>query len=227
MCHSVHCFVVDDCTDLANGKSTGLFTKYEKQHMFDVWKICRFVRWYYLTKYQHRCALIFLCRYFSIGTNPFPPGVSQFIVITNRLPLFLHWLHCYLCLCFALTHWGLDKMDAKFLTTFYNAFSWIKIIYEFRLRFHLRLSSSLVQIMAWRRPGDQPLSEPVTVNLLTHICITRPLWVNVSCKGHVGRNTPMTLYFAWTSITFYTSILVVAIHLPTGNSATVSSKTSD
>ena len=28
---------------------------------------------------------------------------------------------------------------------------------------------ALVQIMAWRRPGDKPLSEPMMVNLLTHI----------------------------------------------------------
>ena len=33
----------------------------------------------------------------------------------------------------------------------------------------------LVQIMAWRRPGDKPLSEPVMFNLPTHICVTRPL----------------------------------------------------
>ena len=33
--------------------------------------------------------------------------------------------------------------------------------------------------MAWRRPGDKPLSEPVMVSLLTHICVTRPQWVNV------------------------------------------------
>ena len=31
--------------------------------------------------------------------------------------------------------------------------------------------------MAWRRPGDKPLSEPMMVRLLTHICITRPQWV--------------------------------------------------
>ena len=37
---------------------------------------------------------------------------------------------------------------------------------------------ALVQIMAWRRPGDKPLSEPMMVNLLTHICVTRPQWVN-------------------------------------------------
>ena len=30
-----------------------------------------------------------------------------------------------------------------------------------------------VQIMAWHRPGDNPLSEPVMVILPTHICITR------------------------------------------------------
>ena len=31
---------------------------------------------------------------------------------------------------------------------------------------------ALVQIMAWRRPGDKPLSEPMMVSLLTHICAT-------------------------------------------------------
>ena len=37
---------------------------------------------------------------------------------------------------------------------------------------------ALVEIMAWRRPGDKPLSEPMIVNILTHICVTRPQWVN-------------------------------------------------
>ena len=37
---------------------------------------------------------------------------------------------------------------------------------------------ALVQIMAWRLPGDKPLSEPTMVNLLTHICVTRPQWVD-------------------------------------------------
>ena len=40
--------------------------------------------------------------------------------------------------------------------------------------------SSLVQIMAWRRPGDKPLSKTMMVSLLTHICVTRPQWLN-SC----------------------------------------------
>ena len=31
--------------------------------------------------------------------------------------------------------------------------------------------------MAWRRPGDKPLSEQMMVSLLTHICVTRPQWI--------------------------------------------------
>ena len=31
--------------------------------------------------------------------------------------------------------------------------------------------------MAWRRPGDKPLSGPIMVRLPTHICVTRPQWV--------------------------------------------------
>ena len=38
----------------------------------------------------------------------------------------------------------------------------------------------LVQIMAWRRPGDKPLTEPIMARLLTHMCVTRPEWVNHS-----------------------------------------------
>ena len=36
---------------------------------------------------------------------------------------------------------------------------------------------ALVLTMAWRRPGDKPLSEPMLVKSLTHICVTRPQWV--------------------------------------------------
>ena len=36
---------------------------------------------------------------------------------------------------------------------------------------------ALVQIMAWRRTGDKPLSEPMMTRLPTHICVTRPQWV--------------------------------------------------
>ena len=38
---------------------------------------------------------------------------------------------------------------------------------------------ALVRIMAWRRPGDKPLSEPMMVRSPTHICVTRPQWVKI------------------------------------------------
>ena len=82
-----------------------------------------------------------------------------------------------------LTHWGRDKMAAIFQTTVWNGFSWMKM-HEFRLKFvpngPINNIPSLVQIMAWRRPGDKPLSEPVLVSLLTHICVTRPQWVKTN-----------------------------------------------
>ena len=49
-----------------------------------------------------------------------------------------------------LTHWGRDKMDAISQTTFWNAFSLMKI-YEFGLRFHwiLFLSFELAISQHW------------------------------------------------------------------------------
>ena len=40
--------------------------------------------------------------------------------------------------------------------------------------------------MAWRRSGAKPLSEPMMVSLLTHICITRPQWVNTPVTVSIG-----------------------------------------
>ena len=57
----------------------------------------------------------------------------------------------------------------------------VRIAIEFSLKFvpkgPINNIPALVQIMAWRRPGDKPLSEPVMVSLLTHICVIRPQWV--------------------------------------------------
>ena len=42
--------------------------------------------------------------------------------------------------------------------------------------------------MAWRRPGDKPLLEPRMESLLTHICVTRPQWVNLTMDIHISAN---------------------------------------
>ena len=54
----------------------------------------------------------------------------------------------------------------------------IKIILKFVPNGPIKNILALVQIMAWRRPGDKPLSEPMMVSLPTYICVTRPQWVN-------------------------------------------------
>ena len=47
---------------------------------------------------------------------------------------------------------------------------------------------SLFQIMAWRRSGDKPLSEPMMISWLTHICVTRPQWVNMTRRYMVSND---------------------------------------
>ena len=54
----------------------------------------------------------------------------------------------------------------------------IKISLKFVPKGRINNIPALVLIMAWRRPGDKPLSEPMVVRSLTHICVTRPQWVN-------------------------------------------------
>ena len=55
----------------------------------------------------------------------------------------------------------------------------IKISLKFVLKGPINNIPALVQIMAWHQSGYKPLSEPMMVNLLTHISVTRPQWVNL------------------------------------------------
>ena len=82
-----------------------------------------------------------------------------------------------------LTHWGRNVRlfaDDIFKRIFLNEN--IKISIKISLQFvpmgPINIILALVQIMAWRRSGGKPLSEPMIVSLLTHICVTRPRWVN-------------------------------------------------
>ena len=66
--------------------------------------------------------------------------------------------------------------DDIFKCIFLNETVWIP--FKISLKGPMNNIPALVQIMAWRRPGDKPLSEPMMVSLPTHICVTRPQWVN-------------------------------------------------
>ena len=70
--------------------------------------------------------------------------------------------------------------DDIFKCIFSNENVWIsiKISLKFVPKGPIDNFPALVQIMAWRRPGDKPWSEPMMISLLTHICVTRPQWVN-------------------------------------------------
>ena len=98
----------------------------------------------------------FACALFQSGTLRVVPWLKP------SMPL--------ISIIIPLTHWGRDKMDAISQMIFSYAFSWMKM-YELRLKFHWRLFPrvkinnipAFVQIMAWRRPGEKPLSEPIMV----------------------------------------------------------------
>ena len=55
----------------------------------------------------------------------------------------------------------------------------IKISLKFVPRGPINDIPALVQIMAWHRTGDKPLSETMIVRLPTHTCVTRPQWVKL------------------------------------------------
>ena len=60
---------------------------------------------------------------------------------------------------------------------------------------------TLVQIMAWCRSGSKPLSEPMMVSLLTHICVPRPQWIN-----------KMLYWLVDTQIQWSTNCLISILH---------------
>ena len=70
--------------------------------------------------------------------------------------------------------------DDSFRYIFLNENIWISIKISLKsiAKGPINNIPALVQIMAWRRPGDKPLSEAMMVRLLTHICVARPQWVN-------------------------------------------------
>ena len=74
-------------------------------------------------------------------------------------------------------HFADDMCKCVFLNE--NVWIPIEISLKFVPKGSINNNPALFQIMAWRRPGDKPLSEPMMVGLPTHICVTRPQWVNI------------------------------------------------
>ena len=130
-----------------------------------------------------------------------------------------------------LTFWCRENLrhfaDDIFKCIFLNENSWISI--RISLKFvsmdEINNIPALLQIMAWRRLGDKPLSESMRVSLLTHICVTRTISVNTASppppqkkkkKNHIGviitsQKTPHCSLFWLMAVTV--AIYVVSYHI--------------
>ena len=91
--------------------------------------------------------------------------------------------------------------DDIFKRIFFNEDVWIsiKISLKFVPKVPITNIPSLVQIMAWHRSGDKPLSEPMIASLLTYICVTRPQWVKHSFVERVIRWYIYIFHMLWIS----------------------------
>ena len=88
---------------------------------------------------------------------------------------------------------GRHFADDIFKRIFFNENAWISITISLKFvpKGPINNIPPLVQIMVCRRPGDKPLSEPMMVNLPTHICVVWPQWVNTFDTSRQKQN-----YFA-------------------------------
>ena len=84
-------------------------------------------------------------------------------------------------------HFADDIFKCIFLNE--NIHILIKISLKFVHKGPINNIPALVQIMAWCRPGDKPLPEPMLVDIPTHICIIRP-----SELTHWGRDKMAAIF---------------------------------
>ena len=115
--------------------------------------------------------------------------MAQFFCLNTSVVLgsVLKWLH-YLFNTLRPRQNSCHFSDDRFKCIFLNENVWIliKVLLKFVPKGPINNILALVQIMAWCRPGDKPLSEPMMVNLLTYKCVTRPQWVNSFWSATAG-----------------------------------------
>ena len=91
-------------------------------------------------------------------------------------------------------HWCLRKTAYIIQRKFPNALTKFQLaLYH---QWFVKNLPELVQIMAWRRPVDKPLSELMLFSLVTHICVTRHSVITLPCHGFVPNRhftQPVTL----------------------------------
>ena len=93
---------------------------------------------------------------------------------------------------------------------FFNENVWISltITLNFFLKRPINNIPAFVQIMAWRRPGDKPLFEPMLLRLSTYMCVTRSQWVKMSWV--IFRKCIQILYLTTGSSPFMVSLIATS-----------------
>ena len=134
-------------------------------------------------------------------------------MICRAISLAIFW-QCYLIYQTLnrnhLTHWGWQDDILKWIFLNENLHILIKISLRVAAMGLITNIPALHQIMAWRRPGGKPLSEPMMDNLQTHICVIRPQWVK--SLGPVTRICfSETVTFGTNSCEICISIKVVSV----------------
>ena len=133
------------------------------------WHCARVIIWFIAA------VLNITSRKILLKIHPKPNIVGAVITLSN-----ISWYYILHCndrndtQTSSLTHWGRDKMadisQTKFSNVFFfNVHVWISIKTEVC---PINTIPALVQIMAWRRSGDKPLSEPMLISLPMHICVS-------------------------------------------------------
>ena len=87
---------------------------------------------------------------------------------------------------------GRNYADDVLIRIFLNESIWMYQVWKIPLKFvpkgPVNNIPALVQIMAWSRPGGKQLSEPIMLNLLRRVCVSRPQWVNTLRPRQNGRH---------------------------------------
>ena len=73
-----------------------------------------------------------------------------------------------------------EKTNYKYKKILQNIWMLIRISLPCVSIVRINIIPAMVKIMAWCWPGDNQLSEPMMISLLTYICVTRPQWVKYS-----------------------------------------------
>ena len=122
----------------------------------------------------------------------------------------LYWCPIFKSITLRLRENGLHFTDDISKCIFFNEKFWISNYISLKYFPYGLLDNmaALVQIMAWRRRGDKPLSEPIMVSLPTYICVTRPQWVKSShCNSFEDWAIVDFIYgcpiFKWVAVTWF------------------------